>query len=94
VKTRKGRGRGWAFIKELLEFVNETEVVTVSPAQRERVLAWARLQVRLEPSNKQALEEGAQHRAGRRASRTRAAGNAAPLVRARRPARRLLACAN
>jgi len=63
VKTRNGRGgevRGWPLVEKFIELAKGTEVVTLSPEQRARLLEWARRQTLIEPSGHLMSEAGPQ----------------------------------
>jgi len=56
VKTEKGRGGGrgrdkdreeWSLVKDLIELFKQTEVITITPEQRERAVERARRQTEL-----------------------------------------------
>ena len=67
VKTENGRGRGgeeWAMVKEIIELA-KTEVITVAPEQRKRILARARKEMAAWRRG-QASEAAAQQRVARR----------------------------
>jgi hypothetical protein len=88
VKTGNGRGGdegGWALVKKFIELAKTTNLVTVSPEQRARVLDWARRHTLTEPSGVQAAEAGEEQRAVHRAARS-GAGQAIRVAGARRGA--------
>jgi hypothetical protein len=67
VKTENGRGRGgeeWAMVKEIIELA-KTEVITVPPEQRKRILARARKEMAAWRRG-QTSEAAAQKRVARR----------------------------
>ena len=75
-------------MKELIELAKKTEVVTVSPEQRARVLGWARRQVGLGLNEQQPFDSNGQRRTASRPSRPRTAGQPTQRARGRRPASR------
>ncbi len=69
VKTENGRGRGgdgWAMVKEIIELAR-TEVISMPPEQRKRVLERARKELAVWRRSPQASEAAAKQRAARRA---------------------------
>ena len=52
--------RGWPLVKKFIELAKGTEVVTLSPEQRARLLEWARRQTLIEPGGQVMSEGGAQ----------------------------------
>lgn len=68
MKTENGRGRGgegWARVKEIIELA-KTEVITMPPEQRKRVLERARKAMAIGRRSRQASEASAPKRAARR----------------------------
>jgi DNA-binding XRE family transcriptional regulator len=91
VKTEKGRGRGrdkdreeWSLVKDLIELFKQTEVITITPEQRERAVERARRQTELwrssthhparPPSGQPAEAEGVSGRRAASRRRLRLAG--------------------
>ena len=68
VNTENGRGRGrqgWAIVKEIIELA-KTEVISVSPERRKRMLERARKEVAVSRRGRQASEAAPQQRTARR----------------------------
>ena len=68
MKTENGRGRGdegWARIKEIIELA-KTEVISVTPEQRKRVLGRGHEEMAAWRRSHQASEPAPQQRAARR----------------------------
>jgi len=86
VKTGNGRGEdggGWALAKKFIELAKRTNVVTVSPEQRARLLEWARRQTLSEGSGQPLLDASEERRAAHRQAGSRA-GQPPPLAASRR----------
>lgn len=68
MKSENGRGRGrqgWAKVKEIIELA-KTEVISLSPERRKRVLERARKEMAVWRRDPQASEAATQQRAARR----------------------------
>ena len=88
MKIGNGRGGdegGWALVKKFIELAKTTNLVTVSPEQRARVLDWARRHTLTVSAGVQVSEAGEEQRAGHRAVRS-GAGQAVRVAGARRGA--------
>ena len=72
-----------AFAKKFIELAKQTNVVTVSPEQRARLLEWARRQTLSEGSGQHLMDADEERRAAHRQSGARA-GQPPPLPASRR----------
>jgi len=80
---RGGDGGGWALVRKFIELAKHTNVVTVRPEQRARLLEWARQQTLTEGRGQRLADASEERRAAHRQAGARA-GQPAPLAGGRR----------